>query len=58
MPIEGRWMVEWEGPDGNEHVLLDPMDFIAVPIGVQRRFECVEVPVGKGRGHSFCHHQR
>ena len=53
MPIEGRWMIEWEGPKGNEHVVLDPMDFIAVPIGVQRRFECVEAPAGKEEGILF-----
>lgn len=53
MPIEGRWMVEWEGPAGNEHVVLDPMDFIAVPIGAQRRFECVEAPAGKEEGILF-----
>jgi hypothetical protein len=50
MPIEGRWKVEWEGDAGNDHVILDPLDFIAVPIGVQRRFECVEAPAGKEEG--------
>ncbi len=53
MPIEGRWMVQWEGADGIDQVILDPMDFIAVPIGVQRRFECVEAPAGKDEGILF-----
>jgi len=34
-------------------VVLDPMDFIAVPIGAQRRFECVEAPAGKEEGILF-----
>ena len=53
MPIEGRWMIEWEGDKGNDHVILNPMDFIAVPIGVQRRFECIDVPEGKEEGILF-----
>ena len=53
MPIEGRWMIEWEGDKGNDHVILNPMDFIAVPIGVQRRFECIDVPQGKDEGILF-----
>ena len=53
MPIEGRWMVQWEGNQGAEHVVLDPLDFIAVPVGVQRRFECIEVPAGKEEGILF-----
>lgn len=50
MPIEGRWKIEWEGNAGNDCVILDPLDFIAVPVGVQRRFECVEAPAGKDEG--------
>ena len=53
MPIEGRWMIEWEGDKGNDHVILNPMDFIAVPIGAQRRFECIDVPQGKDEGILF-----
>jgi len=41
MCIKGKWKVEWEGPDGIESIQLDPLDFIAIPVGVQRRFECV-----------------
>ena len=46
-------MIEWEGDKGNDHVILNPMDFIAVPIGVQRRFECIDVPQGKDEGILF-----
>lgn len=53
MPIEGRWAIEWEGEQGLDRVVLDPMDFIAVPVGVQRRFECVEPPAGKEEGILF-----
>ncbi|HYF18947.1 MAG TPA: cupin domain-containing protein [Ramlibacter sp.] len=50
MPIKGRWKVEWEGAEGDDHVLLGPLDFIACPVGVQRRFECVEAPEGEPEG--------
>ncbi len=53
MPVEGRWKVEWEGVQGNDEVILNPLDFIAVPVGVQRRFECVEAPAGKEEGTLF-----
>jgi mannose-6-phosphate isomerase-like protein (cupin superfamily) len=41
MCIHGRWRIDWEGPAGVESVNLEPLDFIACPVGVQRRFECV-----------------
>ena len=53
MPIEGRWKVQWEGEQGDDHVILDPLDFIAVPVGVQRRFECIEAPTDKEEGTLF-----
>lgn len=53
MPVAGRWKVEWEGADGNSEVLLDPLDFIAVPVGVQRRFECISAPEGQAEGALF-----
>lgn len=53
MPIEGRWKIEWEGAKGTDHVVLDPLDFIAVPVGVQRRFECIEAPESKEEGTLF-----
>ncbi len=53
MPIEGRWKIEWEGAQGTDQTILDPLDFIAVPVGVQRRFECIESPAGKDEGVLF-----
>ncbi|NCT95770.1 MAG: cupin domain-containing protein [Comamonadaceae bacterium] len=50
MAMKGRWKVEWEGAEGDAHVLLEPLDFIALPVGVQRRFECVEAPLGEPEG--------
>jgi mannose-6-phosphate isomerase-like protein (cupin superfamily) len=50
MAIKGSWKLEWEGDNGNEDVLLEPLDFIAVPVGVQRRFECVAAADGDTEG--------
>jgi quercetin dioxygenase-like cupin family protein len=50
MPIKGRWLLEWEGLDGNASVELRPLDFFACPKGVQRRFECLEVAEGETVG--------
>ncbi len=50
MVMKGTWMVEWEGPQGDEHVVLDPLDFIACPIGIQRRFECISAAPGEKEG--------
>jgi mannose-6-phosphate isomerase-like protein (cupin superfamily) len=50
MVVEGRWKLEWEGEHGNEHVVLEPKDFISFPVGVQRRFECLQAPDGKDEG--------
>lgn len=47
MCIKGRWRIEWEGVDGVDAVTLAPLDFIACPVGVQRRFECVEPAEGE-----------
>ena len=48
--FEGQWLVEWEGADGTEGVVLNPKDVISFPPGVQRRFECVQAPPGKEEG--------
>lgn len=48
--IDGRWKLEWEGDAGTETVFLEPLDFMAFPIGVQRRFECAEPAPGKEEG--------
>jgi len=50
MVMKGVWKLEWEGDQGDEHVILNPLDFVAFPLGVQRRFECVEAPVGETEG--------
>lgn len=42
MSVKGRWRLEWEGAQGNQSVELGPLDFFAVPPGVQRRFQCIE----------------
>lgn len=39
IPISGRWRIEWEDGDKIEAVELGPLDTIAVPPGVNRRFE-------------------
>ena len=44
--IDGRWILESECADGVERIELGPLDYIAFPVGVQRRFECVEAPPG------------
>lgn len=48
--MKGRWKIEFEGQDGAESVTLGPLDFIACPIGAQRRFECVEAAEGDSEG--------
>ena len=50
MVISGKWKLEWESDVGAEYTILEPLDFMACPIGVQRRFECVESPPGKDEG--------
>lgn len=48
--IKGRWKLEWELDTGVEGRVLEPLDFIACPIGVQRRFECLESAPGDDEG--------
>lgn len=50
MVIKGRWKLEWQGDRGDDHLMLAPLDFIAFPMGVQRRFECVEAPADESEG--------
>jgi quercetin dioxygenase-like cupin family protein len=50
MPMRGTWKIEWEGDAGNDSVTLGPLDFIACPVGVQRRFECIEAGPGEAEG--------
>ena len=50
MVMKGRWKVEWELDSGLAGIELGPLDFIACPIGVQRRFECVAAADGAEEG--------
>jgi quercetin dioxygenase-like cupin family protein len=36
--MTGRWRCEWNEGDAKEHVDLDPLDVISLPVGVARRF--------------------
>lgn len=48
--VEGRWMFEWEGDEGNDHVILGEKDVASFPPGIQRRFECKSARDGAARG--------
>lgn len=48
--IEGTWMFEWEGEDGDDHVVLEEKDVVSFPPGIQRRFECKSARDGETRG--------
>jgi quercetin dioxygenase-like cupin family protein len=50
MVMHGKWKVEWELDSGTEGVTLEPLDFIACPVGLQRRFECVDAGPGRQEG--------
>lgn len=48
--IEGEWMFEWEGDNGNDHVVLKEKDVVSFEPGSQRRFECKTARPGKDKG--------
>lgn len=48
--MEGTWMFEWEGEDGDDHVILEEKDVVSFPPGMQRRFECMAARVGEDEG--------
>lgn len=48
--IEGTWMFEWEGDEGDDHVILTEKDVVSFPPGIQRRFECKSARAGESRG--------
>lgn len=48
--VEGTWMFEWEGDNGNDHVILNEKDIASFPVGIQRRFECVSAREGEEKG--------
>ena len=50
MVVHGTWKLEWELDSGTECVTLEALDFIACPIGIQRRFECIDAGLGKPEG--------
>ncbi len=50
MVMHGKWKVEWELDSGTDGMTLDALDFIACPVGVQRRFECLDAGPGKTEG--------
>ena len=41
---------EWEGDQGDDHVILGEKDVVQFPPGMQRRFECVSAREGEARG--------
>jgi quercetin dioxygenase-like cupin family protein len=48
--IEGNWKFEWEGDEGDNHVILGEKDVVSFPPGWQRRFECVSARDGEEKG--------
>lgn len=48
--MEGTWMFEWEGDEGDDHVILEEQDIVSFPPGIQRRFECQAAREGKDEG--------
>jgi hypothetical protein len=39
---------------GNHYTILDTLDFIACPTGLERRFECLEAAEGQEEGMVLC----
>ncbi len=48
--MEGTWKFEWEGADGNDHVILGERDIVSFPPGPHRRFECMAAREGANEG--------
>ncbi len=48
--IEGTWKFEWEGEEGDEHVILKERDIVSFEPGSQRRFECLSAREGSQKG--------
>ena len=48
--IAGSWKFEWEGDQGDDHVILTERDIVSFEPGLQRRFECVSAPAGEKSG--------
>lgn len=48
--MHGKWLMEWELESGTEGMILEPLDFVACPVGVNRRFECLEAGAGHEEG--------
>ena len=50
LAVKGAWRIQWEGTEGDESIVLGPLDFFACPAGVRRRFECLETAPGEPVG--------
>lgn len=50
MVMHGRWKLDMELAEGLQTIELDELDFIACPVGVQRRFECMDAGAGREEG--------
>ena len=48
--LSGKFKLEYELNVGNHYTILDTLDFIACPTGLERRFECLEAAEGKEEG--------
>jgi len=52
--LGGKFKLEYELNVGNHYTILDTMDFIACPTGLERRFECLEAAPGQEEGMMLC----
>jgi mannose-6-phosphate isomerase-like protein (cupin superfamily) len=48
--MEGTWKFEWEGEDGDDHVILEERDIVSFSPGPHRRFECMATREGQDEG--------
>jgi len=48
--LSGKFKIEYELDVGNHYTILDTLDFIACPTGLERRFECLEAAAGQEEG--------
>ena len=48
--LSGKFKLEYELNVGNHYTILDTLDFIACPTGLERRFECLEAAPGQEEG--------
>ena len=48
--VAGTWKFEWEGDQGDDHIILKERDIVSFEPGLQRRFECTSAPEGAENG--------